>query len=107
MSDAIAAQVLQVRRLIVRQEQLVANASEIGSKAPVGSALHTIARKNFARHSANLAQSKQVLAELLALVPQTELESVAPSVPLERSAPGGAPPSAVLGQPVQKNRRPA
>lgn len=84
MSAAIDAQILQIRRLIVRQEQLVASATEVGSVAPVGSALLTIARKNFARHSANLALSKQVLAELLALSPQTDVESVAPSMPLAK-----------------------
>lgn len=88
MSDAINAQILQMRRLIVRQEQLVANASEIGTVAPVGSALLTIARKNFARHSANLAQSKRVLSELLALVPQMDIESSAPPAVPKRLSPG-------------------
>lgn len=107
MSDAVEAQIQLVRRRIVRQEQLVANASEIGAKAAVGSVLSVIARKNFARHSRDLADSKKVLAELLALVPQTDLESVAPPVPLGHSGPGSVSASATFGAPVQKNRRPA
>lgn len=79
MSEAIDRELLLTRKRLLSQEQNLSATEEVLEKALEKNslALATIARKRIVRQKAEILQTKQVLAELMSVSSQVDVESVA------------------------------